>query len=503
MSTSDETSTSLDSSADPVGQCGHDAGDAAPLEQVEVARDRRRGGALGTAEGEAGDGVEHHQLRFVLLDELVQHREVLLEPERRRSHRPHLQKPRVDPAAQVEADRTHVANQLFGRLLEGEEQGLLSALAGGVRHEGADAGLARACGAADHHRRPAVDATGQHLVETRDARGDPLGRRFIGQAHGRDRHHHEPTLGDQEGKLVRPVEGTAVLDDAQASGRDLVVDAVVQGDHTVRDVLLDAEAGQVSLPAALAADHDGQVALLEPPEQPAELASDDGLVGQRAEQQLDGVEEDSLGADGLDGHGEPDEQALEVEGAGLDDLGGVQPEGVDRQQPVPLELVEVEAERRDVGGQVGLGLLEGQEDARLTEVSGAPHQELDAEQRLAGASRPRHQGRPSTRQAAAGDLVETGDAGRRLVQRQPSRRRRQSRAAAHVPSHAIARSLPRRGGFGAGFEPISTLPVGGDRPRIRTKATEGSRRPPMRLLRLPSPCERRSGSSRASSGRPR
>ena len=91
--------------------------------------------------------------------------------------------------------------------------------------------------------------------------------------------------------------------------------------------------------------------------------------------------------------GQPDEQPLEVEGARLDDLGGVEAEGVDREHAVALELLEVEAERRHVGDQVVLRLLEGEQHAGLAEVAGAADQELDAEQGLARAGRARHQGR--------------------------------------------------------------------------------------------------------------
>ena len=79
---------------------------------------------------------------------------------------------------------------------------------------------------------------------------------------------------------------------------------------------------------------------------------------------------------------------------------GIEPEGVDREQAVALELLEVEPERRHVGDQVALGLLEGQQDAGLAEVAGTADQELDPEQGLARARGPGHQGRPAARQAA-------------------------------------------------------------------------------------------------------
>ena len=174
---------------------------------------------------------------------------------------------------------------------------------------------------------------------------------------------------------------------------------------------------RVRLPsvAPLAGDHDGEVTLLEPAEQAAELAADDGLVREGAEQNLDRVEYDALGANRLDGHLEPDEQPLQVEGTRLDDLRGVEPEGVDSQQAVALELLQVEAEGGHVGDQVVLGLLEGEHHPGLAEVPGTPDQELDAEHGLSRARSPRHERRSTSGETTIGDLVEAGDPGRRLL----------------------------------------------------------------------------------------
>ena len=275
-------------------------------------------------------------------------------------------------------------------------------------------------------------------------------RGLIGQPDGGDRHDDEAALGDQERVLVGPVERAPVFHDPEPSGRDLVVDPVVEDDHAVRDVLLDPELGQVAQLAALAADHHRQAAVLEPAEQPIELPADDRLVGERAEQHLDRVQEDPFGADGLDRHREPDEQSFEVERTGLDDFARVQPEGVDREQTVPLELFQVEPERRDVGDQVALSLLEREEHARLAELASAADEELDPEQRLAGSGCAGDQRGPSLRKTTVGDLVEPGDAGGRLHQagHPPGRIGRPERAG-HVPPRApLAQSLPREVSLG-------------------------------------------------------
>ena len=108
-----------------------------------------------------------------------------------------------------------------------------------------------------------------------------------------------PLSSIRNGILVGAVGGAAVLDDAQPARGDLLVHAVVEQDHAVGDVLLQAVAGQGAL-AALAGDDGGDALVLEPAEQPAQLGAQDGLVGQAGEERLDRVQHHALGADGVD-----------------------------------------------------------------------------------------------------------------------------------------------------------------------------------------------------------
>ena len=62
VSTSEETSTSLALRRRPWREGGHHGGDAAALEQVEVARDRPRSRRGAARAAQAGHGVEHDQL---------------------------------------------------------------------------------------------------------------------------------------------------------------------------------------------------------------------------------------------------------------------------------------------------------------------------------------------------------------------------------------------------------------------------------------------------------
>ena len=68
---------------------------------------------------------------------------------------------------------------------------------------------------------------------------------------------------DQERILVGAVRRAAVLDDAQPPRGDLIQHAVVEQDHAVGDIFLDAVAGELAF-AALAGDDRGDALVLQP-----------------------------------------------------------------------------------------------------------------------------------------------------------------------------------------------------------------------------------------------
>ena len=182
------------------------------------------------------------------------------------------------------------------------------------------AGLAGAGGAGDQHAAAAVVAlAAEHRVEPRDAGRDALvGHRVVRPSDviGRT---EMPSSSIRNGYSLVPCVRAAVLDDAQAPRGDLLGHAVVEQDHAVGDVLLQPLAGERAV-AALAGDDRGDALVLEPAEQPPQLRAQDRLVGEAAEERLDGVEHDALGADRVDGVAQADEQAFEVVLAGLLDL---------------------------------------------------------------------------------------------------------------------------------------------------------------------------------------
>ena len=148
----------------------------------------------------------------------------------------------------------------------------------------------------------------------------PVEMRSLGdgvlQAERGDRQHREAGVADEEGVFVRSVQRAAVLEDPQAPRRGLLGDPVVEHDHAVRHVLLDAVAGQRTV-AAFAGDDGGDPAILQPGEEPAKLRAHRGGIGERAEQILQGVEHDAFGVHLIDGGTEPDEERLEIPLAGL------------------------------------------------------------------------------------------------------------------------------------------------------------------------------------------
>src|SRR6185369_9989210 len=98
---------------------------------------------------------------------------------------------------------------------------------------------------------------------------------------------------------------------------------------------------------AFGGDDGGDALLLEPTEEAAEFGSQDGDVRQAAEQRLQSVEDHSLGADGINGIAQTDEQSFEVVLACLRNLAAFDANVVDRELLFLDEVIEVEAERAD------------------------------------------------------------------------------------------------------------------------------------------------------------
>src|ERR1051326_2168913 len=213
----------------------------------------------------------YHDARLELVHHLVDEREVRLDAEQGRARRLQPQQALLEPRAEIDPDGLHVSHQLLRRFLEGEVQAALAPGAGGVGEVRRDAGLAGAGSARNQDRAAAVIAfAAEHLVQPRDAARDALAARRVVELQRCERQHVDAILVDEERVLVGAVRAAAVLDDAQAARRHLLAHAVVEQDHAVGDVLLEALARELAF-AALAGNDGRDALILQPAEQAPQL----------------------------------------------------------------------------------------------------------------------------------------------------------------------------------------------------------------------------------------
>src|SRR6185295_15099332 len=124
-------------------------------------------------------------------------------------------------------------------------------------------------------------------------------------------------------------------------------DAVVEKDDAVGDVLLEAVAGQRAV-APLGRDDRGDALVLQPAKEAPQLRAQDRFVGEARKEDLEGVQDDAFGPDGVDRAAEPDEEAFEIVVSGLLDLARVDVDVVDEKLSARDESIDIEAERTDV-----------------------------------------------------------------------------------------------------------------------------------------------------------
>ena len=114
----------------------------------------------------------------------------------------------------------------------------------------------------------------------------------------------------------------AIFDDAQAAGRDSVLDPVVEKQHAIRHIFFETMPGERAV-ATLGGDDRGEFSLFQPIEQPTDFGAQNGRVGKSREKAFDRVEHDPFGADLLHSELEPNEQSLQIVIADLSELGGI------------------------------------------------------------------------------------------------------------------------------------------------------------------------------------
>ncbi len=243
----DETSASLASRSPPAAvRLAKIAVICLRLQKIDQPREHGPHFVQRADHEQIGDRVHDHDAGLEAGDVFVGHQQHFFDPAVGRTRRMELQQPLADPRLEVDADRAHVADDLPGRFLEREIQAALAAAAGRIHEMRRHAGLAGAGRAGHQDAAPAIEAlAAHHAVQPVDAGRDAFGGRRMVQAQRGDRQDGDAVLIDEERILVRAVRRSPVLDDAQAPGRDLLPDAMVQHDHAVRDELLDAVPGQL------------------------------------------------------------------------------------------------------------------------------------------------------------------------------------------------------------------------------------------------------------------
>src|SRR2546427_6251111 len=94
-----------------------------------------------------------------------------------------------------------------------------------------------------------------------------------------NRQHGDAIVVDHVRVFIGAVGSATVLDDSQAPRGNLFVDAMVQQDHAIGDVLFQSVTGQRAVGSAFAGNDSGEIAVVQPTEQPAQFSSQYRCVG--------------------------------------------------------------------------------------------------------------------------------------------------------------------------------------------------------------------------------
>ena len=135
-------------------------------------------------------------------------------------------------------------------------------------------------------------------------------------------------------------------------------------------------------------------------------------VRQQRQYDIHGIEHDAPRAHFLGFGPQRRQHPVEIEIPRMDQVGHRQ--DVHEKQLFPPQLRKFPAEAFGIGDDALRCLLKSDEDTRLLAILRAMYQELQREYGLARAGSARQQRRAAAEQTAAGDFIETDDAGRRF-----------------------------------------------------------------------------------------
>ena len=129
------------------GQIDQQRRNLARFEKIDKPHDHRLRLPGRVALREVADRIDDDRGRLHALDELVDRHEMHFEAMHCRARGVKVQQAIVDPATEVEADGSHVADELRFRLFEREVQTPFAASAGRIHEMGSDGCFSRAGGA--------------------------------------------------------------------------------------------------------------------------------------------------------------------------------------------------------------------------------------------------------------------------------------------------------------------------------------------------------------------
>src|SRR5688500_6797955 len=160
-----------------------------------------------------------------------------------------------------------------------------------------------------------------------------------------------------------------IFHDAQPTRREVFRDAMVEHDDAVGDVLLQSLPRYAAI-ASLAGNDRRNALVLEPAKEAPEFGAQNRFIRQPAEQRFESVQGNPFCADRVDRVTEAYKEPFEVVFTGFFDLAAFDMDIVDQHLLARRQVVEIEAKRPHVLGQLWRGLLESNETARLVEFSG-------------------------------------------------------------------------------------------------------------------------------------
>ena len=215
--------------------------------------------------------------------------QMLFQPEGAGSGRVKLKQTAPQPGLKINSDGAHVAQHFIGRLFRSHVQGSFSAFARRPYKVGSQTAFPSPRATRHQNARTAVETfSAKHRVQPRNTARNCLDRRLMLQLQGTERKNRKAGRSDQEWILARSVQCAPVLDHAQPSDRSLLLDPVVEQNHAVGHVLLNAGPSQFPV-SALRGDDRCDSPRLQPLEQPPQFRAQNVGVREPREQSFDGV----------------------------------------------------------------------------------------------------------------------------------------------------------------------------------------------------------------------